>query len=221
MILKRNHSYNIIFCISTICYVFLFIVSTMLIVLTLVDLKDYVKVPGIYSENKIIYSTLDNEVIEIEDKTINIYEENQNIYVYYHKDDVMKITTSNLVHSDIENSMIIIIFFSVPYWIFVIGFYIKKLKEDKKIIKNGKKICVNISEIEYDTDKLFGKYMIIKAKYKNQNGREKTFLSDKIYNDKLKKEIKNTGSVEIYCLENNVDMYVVYKYNSKRTIDWY
>ena len=110
-------------------------------------------------------------------------------------------------------------YFSVPYWIFVVIF-IKILKEDKYIIKNGKKICVNISEVEYDNDKLFGNHMIIKANYRLEDKKYKTFISDKIYNDKQKKEIKNTGSVDIYYLEDNIDKYVVYEYHKKPTIEW-
>lgn len=219
MLLKRNNSFQNIFKIATPFYIIILITSLGLIILTLVNLKDYIKVPGVYTDNTIIYTTLDNEIVELEDKTVNIYEENHKIYVYYHKDDVKKITTSKLVHGEIKTSLFLLFYFSVPYWIFVVIF-IKILKEDKYIIKNGKKICVNILEVEYDNDKLFGNHMIIKANYRLEDKKYKTFVSDKIYNDKQKKEIKNTGSVDIYYLEDNIDKYVVYEYHKKPTIEW-
>jgi hypothetical protein len=223
MLLKRNHSYKTVFIITTIIYAMLMLSLLMIIVSTLAGLKEYIKVPGLYKENTIIYTTLDNNVVELEDKTINIYEENEEIFVYYHKDDIKKIKTSTLVHNDIANSITFIVIFSTPYCCFVILIFNNKIKQDKNIIKNGKKIRVNISDIVYDADKIFGKYMIIKAKYTNENKKSIEFLSDKIYNDKQMSEIKSTGSVDVYYLEDDINRYVryiVYQYYPKPTIEW-
>ena len=65
--------------------------------------------------------------------------------------------------------------------------------------------------------------MIIKAKYTNENKKSIEFLSDKIYNDKQMSEIKSTGSVDVYYLEDDINRYVryiVYQYHPKQTIEW-
>jgi hypothetical protein len=192
--------------------------SSIIIISSLAQINDLIKVPGVYKDNTIIYTTLTGESIELKDTTINLYEENEKLYVYYHEDDVRNIETSTLIELDLKNSLMIIFYIGTP-WIICLVLYIKKLKTDKNIIKYGKHIHINITQIEKEEDKI-GKYITITANYIDENNKKYSFISNKIYNKKQIEEIKETGSVHIYYMTNMQEKYIVYEYSKRATIDW-
>ena len=220
MKLKRHYYNKSILTLISIVYTLVIISSLIIIISIITDLNDRVKVPGIYKENTICYTTLNNELIAIKDNTINVYQENEEIYVYYCKDDVMKIITSTEVKMDIKPSIIQLFFYGIPWTVFLV-LYINKIKKDKEIVRKGKHIHININKIEEINDKKFGKYKIITANYIDENNKEYNFVSDKIYDNRQMKEIKETGSVHIYYMPNNLATYVMYEYSNHRTLDWY
>lgn len=211
MKLKRYYNLRFIFIVATVFYSLVLLCSSMICICNIIDINGRIKVEGVYKENTITYTTLENYTIVKKNTTLNIYDENEEIYVYYLDSDPENITTSTLFWQDISTSITLILIFGVIYLI-VIYTLKRKIKFDKEIISFGKILHLNISNIIFDR-----KFIIIVAEYTDKKGRNMKFISEKIYDKKQIEEIKESGSVYIYYHPKNRFEYVIYKYSEKQT----
>lgn len=194
------------------CTIFLFVLVLMVYLLIninhLLMIKVSTKTTGIYLEDTITYTTKTNNTYTVRN-TMNIFEDNEEIVIYYkNSNEEIYITEKELI-SDLNPTLFILtgVLFGVFTYINV------KIKKDKDyIIKNGQFIKCNIISIDNHIDKFWGPYTIITSKYEDLNNRKLIFKSDKLFNKKIRKISFKKGYAYVYYINKNPDFYINTEY---------
>ena len=201
--IKRNYILKCVFIGVLIFSIITFTGYSFILFNYLFDINSSETSNGIYYDGYIIFE-VNNQMVEVKE-TSNLYEDGDKFTVYYDVNDYNKCFTSVNVSTDLKNVTFII---PLIIWVVLLIILNKKNKEEKYLMKHGKKVKARLIEIKrFKEDNT--KYCILKCEYDTIIGDKYYFSSQKIYSMKIYNSKYTRGTVIVYYNEKNTGEYVV------------